>query len=194
MLLDVERIARCLPGAALDGRDGDTFRGRVKVKVGPIQLAYRGEATISEQDDIAHRAVILASGKETRGSGGASARVMAELSEHVGETHVAVCTELELSGKPGQFGRSIIGEVSARLLDQFAGNLAAMLAAPAEAGPAEQLTVGAPRAVSEFSPTMDAGTLDVWTLLPRSTRVVLTWAVPAMLVAGLAVRLRRCSH
>lgn len=60
MLLDVERIAPCLPGAALDGRDGDTFRGRVKVKVGPIQLAYRGEATIAEQDDIAHRAVILA--------------------------------------------------------------------------------------------------------------------------------------
>jgi len=102
VFLDVERIAPCLPGAALDGRDGDTFRGRVKVKVGPIQLTYRGEATIAEQDDIAHRAVILASGKETRGSGGASARVMAELSEHVAETHVAVCTELELSGKPGQ--------------------------------------------------------------------------------------------
>ena len=197
-LLDVERIAPCLPGATLDGRAGDAFTGRVKVKVGPIQLAYRGEAVIAEQDVTAYRAVIMASGKETRGSGGASARVVATLSEGQGETHVDVHTELDLSGKPAQFGRSIITEVSGRLLDQFAGNLASLLSAPDEPEPvaAEEpaAVVAAPAvAAPAGAHAADAGTLDVWSLLPRSTRLAVLGAVPGLLlVLVLAVRrLRR---
>ena len=129
-LLDVPRIAPCLPGAVLDESEGTTHRGRVKVKVGPIQLAYRGEATIAEQDLAARRLVLVASGKETRGAGAASARVVADLVERDGATDVQVATELDLTGKPAQFGRSIISDVSGRLIDQFAANLAALMAAP----------------------------------------------------------------
>ena len=194
-LLDVERIAPCLPGATLDGRAGDAFTGRVKVKVGPIQLAYRGEAVIAEQDVTAYRAVIMASGKETRGSGGASARVVATLSEGQGETHVDVHTELDLSGKPAQFGRSIITEVSGRLLDQFAGNLATLLTAPDEPASvtAEAAAVVAAPAAAAPAGAHAAGSLDVWSLLPRSMRLPVLGAVPGvLLLLVLAVRrLRR---
>jgi uncharacterized protein len=124
VLLDVERIAPCMPGATLTGRDGDTFTGNVKVKVGPINLTYGGTATITSRDDDAHVAVIEASGKETRGSGTAKALITARLQETDGSTEVAVETDLTITGKPAQFGRGVMAEISGKLVTQFADRLA----------------------------------------------------------------------
>jgi carbon monoxide dehydrogenase subunit G len=149
-LLDVERIALCMPGAELVGRDGDAYSGRVKLKIGPITAAYSGTATIEETDTAARTLSIVAAGKEQRGSGTAKATVRTRLvviSEN--ETRVEVVTDLEITGKAAQFGRGIIAEVSARLVDQFAANLAAELVSPAAAeqarpGSSDGVPVAAP--------------------------------------------------
>jgi uncharacterized protein len=183
-LLDVPRIAPCLPGATLEESEGTTYRGRVKVKVGPIQLAYKGEATIAEQDEAARRLVLLANGKETRGSGAASARVVAELVERDGATDVRVATDLDLTGKPAQFGRGIISDVSSRLIDQFATNLAALMVAPQTptAEPAAPAAAGpSPAAVAPEAPGEGAA-LDVWTLVPPPVRVAVRVVLPALLL------------
>jgi carbon monoxide dehydrogenase subunit G len=184
-LLDVPRIAPCLPGATLEESEGTTYRGRVKVKVGPIQLAYKGEATIAEQDAVARRLVLLATGKETRGSGSASARVVAELVERDGATDVRVATDLDLTGKPAQFGRGIISDVSGRLIDQFATNLAALMVAPQTAPTAEPAAPAAagpsPAAAAPEAPSEGAA-LDVWTLVPPPVRVAVRTVLPAVLL------------
>ncbi|UOY02243.1 SRPBCC family protein [Blastococcus sp. PRF04-17] len=184
-LLDVPRIAPCLPGATLDESEGTTHRGRVKVKVGPIQLAYKGEATIAEQDEVARRLVLVATGRETRGSGAASARVVAELVERDGATDVQVATDLDLTGKPAQFGRSIISDVSGRLIDQFATNLAALMVAPQAsptAEPAVAPTSGPPPSPAAPAPPGEGAALDVWTLLPPPVRVGVRVVLPALLL------------
>jgi uncharacterized protein len=129
VLLDVPRIAPCMPGATLTGQDGDSFTGKVKVKLGPISLTYGGTATITSRDDAAHVAVIEAAGKETRGSGTAKAMITARLHEQDGSTEVAVETDLTITGKPAQFGRGVLAEVSGKLITQFADCLAAEITA-----------------------------------------------------------------
>ena len=133
VLLDAERVARCMPGATLDGADGDEFKGRVKVKVGPIVVTYQGTATFVEKDEKTHRAVIDASGKESRGSGTAKATVTTALTGRGDETDVSVVTDLNITGRPAQFGRGVISDVAGKLTDKFAENLAAELSGP-EAG------------------------------------------------------------
>jgi carbon monoxide dehydrogenase subunit G len=129
VLLDVERVAPCMPGATLDSVAGDNVTGKIKVKVGPIQMTYAGTARFTERDE-AHGVVTLeASGKETRGAGTASASVRSELKPDGDQTHVTVHTTLNVTGKPAQFGRGVMAEVGGRLIGIFADNLAAMLAA-----------------------------------------------------------------
>jgi len=125
VLLDVERIAPCMPGATLTGQDGDNFSGTVKVKVGPINLTYGGTATFLRRDKEEGVAVIEASGKETRGTGTAKATITCRLSESDGSTRVVVDTTLAITGKPAQFGRGVLADVSSKLVDQFAACLAA---------------------------------------------------------------------
>lgn len=127
VLLDVERIAPCMPGASLDSVDGDTFTGKVKVKVGPITVTYRGEARFTGKDAAAHSVAVDANGKEARGSGTASARVTATLSTEGDGTRVTVDTDLNVTGRVAQFGRGVMADVSAKLVDRFAANLAAEL-------------------------------------------------------------------
>src|SRR3954453_5230967 len=125
VLLDVERVAPCMPGATLLTVDGDTFTGTVKVKVGPIQVTYKGEAKFAELGETAHRAVIAASGKEARGSGTAAATVTAVLNaKSASSTVVKVDTDLNVTGRPAQFGRGVMAEVGGKLVDQFAKCLA----------------------------------------------------------------------
>lgn len=132
VLLDVERVAPCMPGATLLTVDGEDFTGTVKVKVGPIQVTYKGKATFVERDETAHRAVIEASGKEARGSGTAAATVNAVLVDAGGgTTKVSVETDLNVTGRPAQFGRGVMAEVAAKLIGQFSDRLAAELASPA---------------------------------------------------------------
>jgi uncharacterized protein len=123
-LTDVERIAPCLPGAQLEEIEGDVYRGKVKVKVGPILAQFKGQATFVEKDDVAHRAVLKAEGRETGGKGNASALITAVLQEQgPSSTSVTVKTDLTITGKVAQFGRGALADVSTKLLNQFVEQL-----------------------------------------------------------------------
>ena len=120
VLLDIERIAPCMPGAELQEVEGDEYRGVVKVKVGPITAQYKGAARLVEADAAAHRAVIEASGRDTRGQGNASATVTMSLTALAGgSTEVSVDNDVTVTGKVAQFGRGVMADVSSKLLAQF---------------------------------------------------------------------------
>ena len=155
VLLDVEQVAPCMPGATLTGRDGDNFTGTVKVKVGPVSLTYGGSATFDSLDEASRTAVIEASGKETRGSGTAKAVITTTLTESNGSTRVDVETDLMITGKPAQFGRGVMTEISGRLIDQFAECLATTITADG-APPAEAATESAGSPSDEESSTQAA--------------------------------------
>jgi carbon monoxide dehydrogenase subunit G len=160
-LLDLPRIAPCMPGATLTGVEGDTFTGTVKVKLGPIALTYQGKGRFVERDEAAHRVVIEASGKDTRSAGTAAATVTAALTADGDKTRVDVTTDLSITGKPAQFGRGMIADVSAKLIGQFADCVATTLTAGAgpaapekaeSAGPAEPSTGSAEPATGSAEP------------------------------------------
>jgi len=135
VLLDVERIAPCMPGATLTENDGTTFGGTVKVKVGPIGLTYKGLASFVNRDDAGRTVTIEAKGRETRGSGTASATIKCAMVEQGPETRVDVNTDLAITGKPAQFGRGVMGEIAQKIIGQFATCLADEIGAPAAAAP-----------------------------------------------------------
>ncbi|WP_199747926.1 SRPBCC family protein [Actinomadura sp. WAC 06369] len=130
VLLDVERIAPCMPGATLDAVDGDEYRGRMKVRVGAMTITYRGTVKIVAADEASREVALEASAKEARGSGTAAATVRATLRESDGTTHVAVRTELNVTGRPAQFGRNILAEVGTKIINRFAKNLATEIESP----------------------------------------------------------------
>jgi carbon monoxide dehydrogenase subunit G len=143
ILTDVERIAPCLPGAQLQEIEGDTYRGVVKVKVGPIQAQFKGQASFIERDDAAHKVVLKGEGRDTTGKGNAAAVITAEMtSVDANNTSVTVNTDLSVTGKVAQFGRGAMADISDKLLAQFVVNLNALIAeqpttlAPASAEPA----------------------------------------------------------
>ncbi|MCI3242271.1 SRPBCC family protein [Streptomyces spinosisporus] len=129
-LLDIERVAPCMPGASVEDYDGKTVTGSVKVKVGPITVTYKGTAVFEEQDETAHRMVLIASGRETRGQGTARATVTGTLTERDGATSVSVRTDLTVTGRPAQFGRGVMAEVGDRLIAQFSDCLAQRIGEP----------------------------------------------------------------
>ena len=144
ILNDVEGIAPCMPGAVVDEvRTGDGGKvevdGRVKVKLGPIQVTYRGTATFLEVDPGGRRLVVKAAGKETRGSGTANATITAVLTDKGDSTSVAVTTDLAITGKPAQFARGVMVDVSNKLLGQFVDCLSAKITAPADESPLVEL-------------------------------------------------------
>ena len=132
-LLDVERIAPCMPGATVERVDGDEVAGRVRVKVGPITASYAGTARFVAKDEAAHRFVLEGSGRETRGTGTASATVEVGMTEQDAVTRVRVVTSLEVTGKQAQFGRGVMADIAAKLTDQFAACLAERVRGPAPA-------------------------------------------------------------
>jgi carbon monoxide dehydrogenase subunit G len=143
ILTDVERIAPCLPGAQLQEIEGDTYRGVVKVKVGPIQAQFKGQASFIERDDAAHKVVLKGEGRDTTGKGNAAAVITAEMTAvDANNTSVTVNTDLSVTGKVAQFGRGAMADISDKLLAQFVVNLNALIAeqpttlAPASAEPA----------------------------------------------------------
>src|SRR3984957_5554131 len=114
VLLDVERVAQCLPGATLDSVEGDEIKGRIKVKLGPISMTYAGTARFTERNRDAGVVTLEAAGKETRGAGTAAATIRSELRSEGDQTEVTVHTSLNVTGKPAQFGRGVMAEVSAK--------------------------------------------------------------------------------
>ena len=158
VLLDLPRVAPCMPGATLTGQDGDTFTGTVKVKLGPIGLTYQGKGRFVEHDEAAHRVVIEASGRDTRSAGTAAATVTATLVPEGDATRAQVVTDLTVTGRPAQFGRGMISEVGGKLIDQFAGRLADTLTGPGEPPAAASAeTVAAAHATASAHPTAPAG-------------------------------------
>ena len=116
---DVASVAECFPGATVSSAEGDTFSGSVKVRLGPIALLYNGSGTFVEKDDAAHRFIVEAKGKDKRGNGTAGATVTLTMAEADGGTQVEVLTDLSVTGKPAQFGRGVMQDVSDKLLGQF---------------------------------------------------------------------------
>lgn len=141
VLLDLERIAPCVPGAEVTSRDGDEFNGKMKVKLGPIGLTYKGVIKIISRDESAHLAVLEGGAREARGNGTAKAIITCRLAESGDTTDVFVETDLDITGKPAQFGRGPLNEVAEMLIGRFADNLAAELSA---AQPIEDVAVSAP--------------------------------------------------
>jgi hypothetical protein len=123
VLLDLERIAPCMPGAQLQEVEGDEYRGIVKVKVGPITAQYKGAARLAEVDEANRRVVLDASGRDTRGQGNAKATIVVQMAEDGGGTKVDVHTDLQITGKVAQFGRGVLADVSTKLLGQFVDSL-----------------------------------------------------------------------
>jgi carbon monoxide dehydrogenase subunit G len=124
ILTDLERIAPCLPGAQLTEVEGDTYRGQVKVKVGPIVAQFKGQASFVSRDDVAHTASLKGEGRDTTGKGNASAIITAQLTSVTPtSTKCIVVTNLTISGKVAQFGRGALADVSDKLLAQFSENL-----------------------------------------------------------------------
>ena len=140
ILTDLERIAPCLPGAQLTEVEGDTYRGQVKIKVGPILAQFKGQASFVSRDDVAHKASLKGEGRDTTGKGNASAVITAELTSiSPTSTTCTVHTDLTISGKVAQFGRGALADVSDKLLAQFSENL-------------NQLITGAPSTSTPTTP------------------------------------------
>jgi uncharacterized protein len=141
-LIDLPRLAPCLPGATLERTEGDVHHGVVKIKVGPIKVAYAGQASFVETDRDAGTAVIECRGSEQRGAGSVQATIRARLEDDGPGTRVVVTTDLAITGKPAQFGRGVLAEVGDDLLGQFAACLGETLGGEPEAAP-EPTPVGA---------------------------------------------------
>ena len=129
VLLDVEKIAPCMPGATVEEFDGEVVTGRIKVKVGPVSLTYKGTAKFTERNPETRVVVVDAAGKETRGSGTASATVRASLTPDASGsgTEVTMHTTMNVTGRPAQFGRGVMVEVGGKLVEKFADNLAQLI-------------------------------------------------------------------
>lgn len=172
LLTDLERVAPCMPGATMNGRDGEDYLGTVKIKVGPIGANFAGKARFLAQDDNAKTATISMAGKDAKGSAAANATIQARL-ESLGpaSTRVVVDTDLDITGRMAQFGRGAIADVSNRLMTQFTENLSReILGVPAgqpSVAPAAQ--VGAqPSAMplaSAASASASGGDLDLVSLI-----------------------------
>lgn len=199
LLVDLQKVAPCLPGAAVTSVDGDTFEGGMKIKLGPISMTFKGDGELVEKDAAAHRAVIKAQGRDAKGNGGAQATVTATLAERNGSTDVHVVTDLNVTGKAAQFGGGVMKDVSNRMLGQFADNLSQLIqsggitesAAPAHTN---GTPVGSPAASSTgpsapaatFTPAGDDG-LDAMSLFLGSDAVKSIVKPVAIGAAGLVI-------
>lgn len=138
-LLDVERVVPCMPGAELtETIDDRNWKGKVKIKLGPVSLSFNGKVSIEEQDDTAHRIVLKGSGMEQRGKGAASATVTSTLEAVDGGTRVNVVQDLKVQGQAAQFSRGMMQDVTSKLTNQFAECLQANMGAEEAAAPVGQ--------------------------------------------------------
>jgi carbon monoxide dehydrogenase subunit G len=154
---DIASVAQCFPGAQVTSVEDTTFQGSVKVKLGPISLVYNGSGTFTEKDETAHRFVVDAKGKDKRGNGTAGAKVTLAMTPNGESTDVKVDTDLAITGKPAQFGRGVMQDVSDKLLNQFVACLEQRMAreepeAPEAPTPAADAAVAAAPAATEATP------------------------------------------
>jgi carbon monoxide dehydrogenase subunit G len=191
ILTDVERIAPCLPGAQLQEIEGDTYRGIVKVKVGPIQAQFKGQASFVEQDHVAHRVVLKGEGRDTTGKGNAAALITAELTSlNASSTSVKVLTDLSITGKVAQFGRGAMADISDKLLAQFVENLNVLIgeqqAAPAAAAPAPTATSTDEDEAPQVR-KIDAPEAEALDLLSVSSGAIVKRAIPVVVALAAVI-------
>ncbi|MEY2885659.1 MAG: hypothetical protein RJB40_514 [Actinomycetota bacterium] len=186
ILTDLERIAPCLPGAQLTEVEGDTYRGQVKIKVGPILAQFKGQASFMSRDDVAHKASLKGEGRDTTGKGNASAIITAELTSVTPtSTKCTVHTDLSISGKVAQFGRGALADVSDKLLAQFSENLNQLIsAAPAPSAPVAAETSPAPSEQPAIR-KIDGPEVAPLNLLDTAGSTIAKRAIPALI--GIAV-------
>jgi uncharacterized protein len=190
VLLDVERVAPCLPGAAIESSEGDEHKGTMTIKIGPITTRYSGTVKIEDADEQAHRAVLRAHARDSRGQGTASATITSTMEEAEDGTRVRVETDMRVTGPVAQFGRGVMQDVSAKLMDRFADCLAEQMTAGEAAaapppGPAGESAEAAARAPSE---ALDLGEASREAVLKR---VVPAAAAIAALIVLLGILGRR---
>jgi carbon monoxide dehydrogenase subunit G len=201
ILTNVELIAPCLPGAQLQEIEGDTYRGIVKVKVGPIQAQFKGQANFLERDDVTHKVVLKGEGRDTGGKGNASAIITAEMTAVTADTtEVTVNTDLSITGKVAQFGRGAMADISDKILAQFVENLNTLIAdtpevastpAPAQTPASESAPIApsvapaapAPEAVRKIDGP-EAAPID---LLSAAGSPILKRAIPVVVVIAAVV-------
>lgn len=186
VLTNVERIAPCLPGAQLQEIEGETYRGAVKVKVGPIQAQFKGQASFVEKDDTNYKVVLKGEGRDTGGKGNASAVITAQLTAiDANSTQVNVNTDLSITGKVAQFGRGALADVSDKLLAQFSENLNNLIAAE----PAVAVAAPAPEPAAETGQPavrkIDAPEVAPINLIETAGATIVKRALPV--VAGIIV-------
>lgn len=189
LLLDVERIVPALPGASLTSFAGDSFAGQVKVKIGAIQMAYKGHGKFTERDQDARRMVMTASGKDTKGAGTVTATITCTLTEQDASTRVDVRTDLALTGRPAQFGRGLLNDVGAKIIDQFAANISTALEVPDPVVPEPVPTGGKPPVTSAPAPVAEP--LDLMSVAGAAVAKRASVGVAAVAGAVLALLLVR---
>ena len=167
VLLDVERVAPCLPGAAIEGSEGDDYIGTMKIKIGPINTQYKGTVKIEEADAAERRAVMKAQARDSRGQGTAAATITSTMEEVEGGTRVRVETDMRVTGPAAQFGRGVMQDVSAKLMGRFADCLAAQMGGegPAAGGAPEPAE---PTGAAEAAPAAPPGARVVGPLNPAA--------------------------
>lgn len=153
LLLDIERLGPCMPGAEVTSFDGETFTGNVKVKLGPVNQTYGGKGRFVSRDPDTHTVVVQASGKDKRGSGTAAATITGSLHPAEGGTRVHVVTDLHITGPAAQFGRGMIADVAGKLTGQFAACLADELSKSAPAPVPEQTAPPEPESAADSDAT-----------------------------------------
>ena len=193
VLNDVERIAPCLPGAQLEEIDGDTYKGSVKVKVGPISAQYKGKAHFVEQNEAEGKVVIKGEGRDSRGAGNANALITATLHELSPEkTRVDVHTDLAITGKVAQFGRGVMADVSGKLMGQFSDNLKELLASQPQDTVVEAAEEAADAPAEDTGPRkIDMPEAEAVDLLDAAGAPVLQRALPVAGVVAVLLLLRR---
>ena len=171
VLLDVEKIAPCMPGATVDEFDGEVVTGRIKVKVGPVSLTYKGTAKFTERDPDAKVIVLEASGKETRGAGTASATVRATLEPESGgeATKASMHTTMNVTGRPAQFGRGVMVEVGSKLVEQFAQNLRQLITDDTGPGGSDPSATGDEASAGQATATPETGATGPGSTQPSAT-------------------------
>jgi uncharacterized protein len=181
-LLDIERVASCLPGASIErGEEDGLYRGAMKVKVGPMTVDYRGTARLEEVDEDTRTASIVVQAREAKGQGTAAAVIRNHLEARNGSTHVVAETDLKLTGRQAQFGRGIVEDVAGTMMSEFAQRLEQEL----REGPAQQAV--APPSAAGPAPPEEA--LDMGSVLLKSETVRRAGLAAAVLLGLLSLLL-----
>lgn len=195
-LMDIERVAPCMPGAKVVEKRSDTsFAATIKVKLGPVTMNYAADLEVADRNDAEHTARMTVAAKETRGQGNAEAEVAMSVTGDGAGARARIVTELNLTGRAASMGQSLIADVSAMLVDRFATNLAKMLAGEQETdtppGPAGAGTAAPPDpgsdSISPDEPGLEIGSILIASATRQARARTTEISLLALLIALIAL-------